>query len=134
MADRNLRAVVWHSGVRDTRIWSVPILMTIVGPIAAGKNTVADLVANRCIETGRTVVVADVDDVAFMLRPRERRGSLWLGAHQAHGALVGTWLVAAFGAQTEPTIDLAAAVARVGFSGTVRRPFVVMPARSPVGQ
>jgi hypothetical protein len=92
MADRDLRAVVWQSGVRGTRIWSVPILVTIVGPIAAGKNTVADLVANRCIKTGRTVAVADVDDVAFMLRPRERRGSLWLDAHRAHGALVGQWM------------------------------------------
>jgi shikimate kinase len=62
-------------------------------PIAAGKNTVADLVATRCIETGRTVVVADVDDVALMVRPRERQTtSLWLAAHRAHGALVAQWM------------------------------------------
>lgn len=66
------------------RLRLVPILITIVGPIAAGKNTVADLIAARCEETGRTVVVADVDDVAWMLRPPARRGELWLDAHKAH--------------------------------------------------
>jgi hypothetical protein len=71
----------------------VPILITIVGPIAAGKNTVAELVASRGVETGRTVVVVDVDDVAFMLRPREHvTVSLWFAAHRAHGALVGQWM------------------------------------------
>jgi hypothetical protein len=70
----------------------VPILITIVGPIAAGKNTVAELLAERCVETGRTVVVADVDDVAFMLRPPARRAGLWLAAHRAHGALVAQWM------------------------------------------
>ncbi len=70
----------------------MPILITIVGPIAAGKNTVADLVTERCVETGRTVVVADVDDVALMLRPTARRAELWLAAHRAHGALVGQWM------------------------------------------
>jgi len=74
------------------RLRLVPILITIVGPIAAGKNTVADLIAARCEETGRTVVVADVDDVAWMLRPPARRGELWLDAHKAHGALVGRWV------------------------------------------
>ncbi len=70
----------------------MPILITIVGPIAAGKNTVAELVAERCVETGRTVVVADVDDVALMLRPPGRRAELWTAAHKAHGALVGQWM------------------------------------------
>jgi hypothetical protein len=70
----------------------VPVLKSIVGPIAAGKSTVAELVAERCVETGRTVVVADVDDVAFMLRPPARRAELWLAAHRAHGALVAQWM------------------------------------------
>ena len=70
----------------------MPVLITIVGPIAAGKNTVAELVAERCVETGRTVAVADVDDVAFMLRPPARRAELWAAAHRAHGALVGRWM------------------------------------------
>jgi len=70
----------------------VPVLVVIVGPIAAGKNTVAELVAERCVETGRTVVVADVDDVAFMLRPPAQRAEQWLAAHGAHGALVAQWM------------------------------------------
>ena len=82
----------WQGPVHRARICLVPLLITIVGPIAAGKNTVAELIAERCVGSGRTVVVADVDDVAFMLRPPERRAGLWLAAHKAHGALVGQWM------------------------------------------
>jgi hypothetical protein len=53
---------------------------------------VADLVARGCIESGRTVVVADVDDVAYARGTSSRRAELWLAAHQAHGALVGQWM------------------------------------------
>jgi hypothetical protein len=30
---------------------------------------VAELAAERCVETGLTVVLADLDDVAFVLKP-----------------------------------------------------------------
>ena len=72
----------------------MPILITITGPIAAGKNTVAELLADHVLSTGRTVVVVDVDDVADMLRmpPGDPKGRLWFRAHQAHGALVGQWM------------------------------------------
>lgn len=71
----------------------MPILITITGPIAAGKNTVADLVAEHCVRTGRTVVIADVDDVADMVGPPGAGAAgLWFAAHQAHGALVGQWM------------------------------------------
>ena len=70
----------------------MPILVTITGPIAAGKNTVADLLALRCVQTGRTVVVSDLDDVAFAVAPADKRGGLWLAAHRAQGALVGEWM------------------------------------------
>lgn len=71
----------------------MPILITITGPIAAGKNTVADLVAEHCVGTGRTVVIADVDDVADMVGPPGAGAAgLWFAAHQAHGALVGQWM------------------------------------------
>lgn len=71
----------------------VPILVTITGPIAAGKNTVADLLAKDCVSTGRTVVIADVDDVAAMVcAPGAGAAGLWFAAHQAHGALVGQWM------------------------------------------
>lgn len=41
-------------------------------PIAAGKNTVADRLARHPTRRGRTVVVADVDDVAAMVARRAR--------------------------------------------------------------
>lgn len=72
----------------------MPTLVTITGPIASGKNTVAGLLASHCFTTGRTAVVADVDDVARMVvAPGGAGGAgLWLAAHQAHGALVGQWM------------------------------------------
>jgi hypothetical protein len=71
----------------------MPILVTITGPIGAGKNTVADLLAEHCVSTGRTVVIADVDDVAAMVAgPGAGAVGLWHAAHQAHGALVGQWM------------------------------------------
>lgn len=67
--------------------------MTITGPIAAGKNTIADLLAEHCIRIGHTVVIADVDDVAAMVgAPGAGAAGLWFAAHQAHGALVGQWM------------------------------------------
>lgn len=41
--------------------------MILTGPIAAGKNTVADALARRLTGHGKTVVVVDVDDVAAMV-------------------------------------------------------------------
>lgn len=72
----------------------VPVLITIVGPIAAGKNTVADLLAQHCLNTGRTAVLADVDDVADMVIAAGGAGppGLWHAAHRAHGALVAQWM------------------------------------------
>lgn len=69
-------------------------LVTITGPIASGKNTVAALVADRCVKDGLTVVIADVDDVAAMVaRPGAAASGLWFAAHQAHGALVVQWVL-----------------------------------------
>jgi adenylylsulfate kinase-like enzyme len=68
-------------------------LVTITGPIAAGKNTVADALAERCVAAGRTVVIADVDDVAAMVCPPGAGATgLWFAAHEAHGALVAQWM------------------------------------------
>ncbi|GIF56586.1 hypothetical protein Air01nite_26810 [Asanoa iriomotensis] len=67
--------------------------MILTGPIAAGKNTVADQLAARLTRRGRTVVVADVDDIAAMVAmPGAARAGLWFAAHEAHGALVGQWM------------------------------------------
>ena len=68
-------------------------LVTITGPIAAGKNTVASALAERCTADGHTVVIADVDDVAAMVAGDGAGASgLWFAAHQAHGVVVAQWL------------------------------------------
>ena len=71
----------------------MPQLVILTGPIAAGKNTVADSLAQRLTGRGKTVVVADVDDVAAMVGPPGAAAAgLWFAAHEAHGALVGQWM------------------------------------------
>lgn len=71
----------------------MPQLVVLTGPIAAGKNTVADALARRLTGRGKTVVIADVDDVAAMVGPPGAASAgLWFAAHQAHGALVGRWM------------------------------------------
>jgi shikimate kinase len=68
-------------------------LVMLTGPIAAGKNTVAEHLARQFTGSGRTVVVADVDDVAYMVgTPGAAAAGLWFAAHEAHGALVGQWM------------------------------------------
>ena len=44
-------------------------LVVLTGPIAAGKNSVANELSRRLTGAGHTVVVADVDDVAAMVAP-----------------------------------------------------------------
>ncbi len=76
-----------------TRAFAVPTLVTITGPIAAGKNATAENLARRCTASGQTVVIADVDDVAAMVvGPGAAAAGLWFAAHQAHGALVAQWM------------------------------------------
>src|SRR3954454_18789745 len=71
----------------------MPQLVILTGPIAAGKNTVAERLARLLTGAGRTVVVADVDDVAAMVgSPGAAYAGLWFAAHEAHGALVGQWM------------------------------------------
>jgi hypothetical protein len=71
----------------------MPELVILTGPIAAGKNTVADKFAECLTGCGKTVVVVDVDDVAAMVaRPGAAEAGLWFAAHEAHGALVGQWM------------------------------------------
>ncbi len=71
----------------------MPHLVILTGPIAAGKNTVADRLTDFLTWHGHTVVVADVDDVAEMVgAPGAAKAGLWFAAHEAHGALVGQWM------------------------------------------
>ena len=73
---------------------TVAHLVMITGPIAAGKNTVAEHLARTFTARGHTVVVADVDDVADMVRipGAATAGLRRFAAHEAHGALVGQWM------------------------------------------
>ncbi|WP_150307781.1 ATP-binding protein [Planctomonas psychrotolerans] len=71
----------------------MPRLIVLTGPMAAGKNATADALAHLLVSRGRTVVVADVDEVAAMVaEPGAASAGLWFAAHEAHGALVGRWL------------------------------------------
>jgi hypothetical protein len=71
----------------------MPVLVTITGPIASGKNTVAELLAKRCGSAGLTVVIADVEEVAAMVTGSGAAANgLWFAAHEAHGALVAQWM------------------------------------------
>lgn len=71
----------------------MPELVILTGPIAAGKNSVADRLSALLCGWGRTVVVVDVDEVAAMVGPPGAgRAGLWFAAHEAHGALVGQWM------------------------------------------
>ncbi len=45
----------------------MPNLVTITGLIAAGKNAVAELLADGCARRGLIAVLVDVDDVAAMV-------------------------------------------------------------------
>jgi adenylylsulfate kinase-like enzyme len=68
-------------------------LIVITGPIAAGKSTVSELLADRLAEAGRSAVVVELDDVAHMVRsPAAEARRLWDEAHRAHAALLAGWL------------------------------------------
>lgn len=74
-------------------VTNTPQLVVLTGPIAAGKNSVADEISRRLTGAGQTVVVVDVDDVAAMVGPPGAGAAgLWFAAHEAHGALVGQWM------------------------------------------
>ena len=65
-----------------------PVLVVIVGPIAAGKSTLAAEVGRRLQERGESVAVVGLDTVAAMALPNMD----WSWAHEVHGHLVGAWL------------------------------------------
>lgn len=81
----------------------MPQLVVLTGPIAAGKNTTAEVLVRRAADRGLRVVVVDLDDVAAMVGPPGAAAAgLWFAAHEAHGALVGQW--------TRAEVDLVVAV------------------------
>lgn len=65
-----------------------PGLVVVVGPIAAGKSTLAAEVGRRLRERGESVAVVALDSVAEMALPTLE----WEWAHEVHGRLVAAWL------------------------------------------
>ncbi len=86
---------------------SQPALIVIVGPIAAGKSTLAAEVGQRLRGRGESVAVVGLDSVAEMALPTLE----WAWAHEVHGQLVRAWLatpvrtVVAEGASTAAELD-----------------------------
>ena len=66
-------------------------LITIVGPIGAGKSTVAEGLAVRLRSNDLSVSLADLDELAFAQRADLRLDELWHRAGVAHSALVRGW-------------------------------------------
>lgn len=68
-------------------------LVVITGPIASGKSTVADRLAEHVRATGGSAVAVDLDDVVATLRaPASDFEQSWRRARAVHGALVAAWL------------------------------------------
>lgn len=84
-----------------------PALVVVVGPIAAGKSTLAAEVGRRLRARGESVAVVGLDSVAEMALP----GLDWDWAHEVHGQLVRAWLttpvdtVVAEGPSTREELD-----------------------------
>ncbi|MCP8999592.1 ATP-binding protein [Pseudarthrobacter sp. RMG13] len=70
---------------------AVPVrrLVLIIGPIASGKSTLADTLADKLRSSGEAVAVVGLDTVAEMALPTLTD---WSWAHEVHGQLVGAWL------------------------------------------
>lgn len=69
-------------------------LVTIAGPIGAGKSSVAELLARRVWALGMTAALADLDDIAFTQRANVDLAEFWRRAGTAHSALVRGWFEA----------------------------------------
>lgn len=69
-------------------------LVVVVGPIGAGKSTIAELLAQRSQASGMTACLVDLDDVAFAQRATLDPDELWRRAGVAHSALVRGWFEA----------------------------------------
>lgn len=68
-------------------------LVVIIGPIGAGKSTVARLLADRLVAAGLTTATPDVDDVVAMgAGPPAAFDAMWERGRRVHGAAVGAWL------------------------------------------
>lgn len=84
-----------HWARHDHRyVVAVRHLVVIVGPIGAGKSTVAEALGRRLWAAGTTVALADLDDIAFAQRANVDVVKFWEAAGIAHSALVRGWFQA----------------------------------------
>jgi adenylylsulfate kinase-like enzyme len=85
---------VWiQSLVAVGTIMRMPTLLVIAGPIAAGKSTIAEVLALRMASDGIATANVDLDEVARMGKATDGQSEkLWQLAHRPHAALVGAWL------------------------------------------
>lgn len=68
-------------------------LVVVIGPIAAGKSTIAAALADRLAADGRTAAVVDIDDVVLSQRtPIDQLAATWERGRAVHGDIVGLWL------------------------------------------
>ncbi len=84
-------------------------LVVVIGPIAAGKSTLASELAGLLRGAGESVAIVGLDTVAEMALPTLDD---WTWAHDIHGQLVAAWLatpltmVIAEGPETPAEVDL----------------------------
>jgi len=69
-------------------------LVTIAGPIGAGKSTVAELLGRRLANTGAATSLADLEEIAFAQRAQLDLSEFWRRAGVAHSGLVRGWFAA----------------------------------------
>ncbi len=70
---------------------SVARLVVLVGPVGAGKTTVADRLAHLVRQSGLTAADVDMDDVAFMQCGGDDVGEFWRRAAVATAGLIRAW-------------------------------------------
>jgi hypothetical protein len=75
----------------------VPELVVIVGPIASGKSTVADVLGHRFRDADRSIAVLDLDDcVATIGGFADLSPDRWLRTQVVYGEIVGAGLKQGF--------------------------------------
>jgi Chloramphenicol phosphotransferase-like protein len=83
--------VLWRTASAPRQYPLVPVLIVVVGPIGAGKSTVANLVCQDLAEQNLATAAVDLDEVAFMQHAVGDGHEFWRRAAVAAGTLVRAW-------------------------------------------
>lgn len=84
-----MKPVIAASDASPSARSSAQQLVIIIGPIASGKSTLAEALADRLRHSGRTVALVGLDTIAEMALPTLHG---WSWAHEVHAKVVGAWL------------------------------------------